>query len=260
MHARLLAALALYLSLAVPARAELQVFQGTFSLVGLGGPAEASTAIGVATVNGSGGGSHVATLALPGGLFSIHTTVPVTGGTLPLTAVKVDVTLAAGNLAVGSAGTLSGELPAPGIVRVCVALDCGFGFDVPLTQGGTRGLGIGGPPIVAPLGGLGTLSLVGGLWETGQAVVVTSTGSVGLTGFAHGPLSGTSSTADPQGVLQLVTPVAVGASVGGGTPSVVPLFGLLEVRLLPEPGAAASLVAGAALLAGIAGRRARKRA
>jgi hypothetical protein len=255
----LLAALVACASLAGSARAELQVFQGTFSLVGLGGPVEASTAIGVATVNGSGGGSHVATLALPGDLFSIHTTVPVTGGTLPITGVKVDVTLAAGSLAVGSAGTLSGVLPAPGIVRVCVALGCGIGFDVPLTEGGTRGLGIGGPPIEAPLGGLGTLSLAGGPWETGQALVVTSAGSVGLTGFAHGPLSGTSSTAEPQGVLQLVTPVAVGASVSGAPPTVIPIFGLLELRLLPEPGAAAGFAASGVLLALLGRRRARAR-
>lgn len=260
MRQQLLAALAAAVSLAGPARAELQVFQGTFSLVGLGGPAEASTAIGVATVNGSGGGSHVATLALPGGLFSIHTSVPVTGGTLPLTGVQIDVTLGPGNLVVGSGGTLAGVLPAPGTLRICVLLSCGVGFDVPLTEAGTHGLGIGGAPIVAPLGGLGTLSLLGGPWETGQAVVATASGSTALTGFAHGPLSGTSSTAEPQGVLQLVTPVAVGASVGGGPPSVVPLFGLLEIRLLPEPGAAASLAAGAALLAFLGARRARGRA
>lgn len=247
------------LLLAGAARAELQVFQGTFSIQGIGGPsAPAATAIGVATVNSSGGGAHVTTLDLPGGLFSIHTLVPVTGTSLPVTGVRIDLTLGSAHLAEASDGRLHGVLPAPGNVRICVLLSCGIFFDVPLTQGGTHGVGLGGAAITAPLGGLGTLSIVGDTWRTGNVAVQTSAGTISAAGFAHGPLSNTSSTASPDGVLQVVTPVALGIRVGGGDPGVVPLFGVLEVKFLPEPGSLTLCVAGALALIGLGWRRARR--
>ena len=76
---RVIALLASLLALAGAARAEAQVVQATFSFVGLVDPPPTDTAIGVATVNGSGGGSHIATIQLPGDLLSLHTTVSVTG-------------------------------------------------------------------------------------------------------------------------------------------------------------------------------------
>jgi hypothetical protein len=242
--------------------AETQVFRGTFSLQGFDDPAPAATAVGVATINSSGGGSHLATLELPGGLFSLHTSVPVTtpSGSPPLSAVEIDLTLGAGELAVGTAGTLRGTLPVPGTLRLCLLAGCGFFVDVPLTESSTRGAGIGGAPITAPIGSLGTLSIGGAPWQTGNAAIQTSGGSVSAAGFAHGPLSLTSSTAEPQGVLQAVTPVAVGFSVLGGSPVVVPVFGVLELKFLPEPSSLVSLAGGALLLAGLGARRLRRSA
>jgi len=255
---RVIALFASLLALAGAARAETQVFQATFSFVGLVDPPPSDTAIGVATVNSSGGGSHLATIQLPGDLLSLHTTVAVTGGTLPLTAVKIDLMLDAGTFAVDGAGELTGVLPVPGVARLCVLLDCQLGFDVPLTANApTRGVGIGPPDIDVPLGAFGSLALLGAPWGTGPAMVSTPAGGTALTGFAHGPLSATSSTAEPQGELLMVTPVRVGAMLGGPE-QVLPLWGVLQVKLLPEPGVSAALVAGAALLAVLGARRARR--
>jgi hypothetical protein len=260
MRLRLLGALVLCLSLAAVARAETQVFQATFTFAGLVDPPPSDTAVGVATVNGSGGGLHLATLQLPGDILSLHTDVPVTGGTLPITQVQIDLTLAGGVFDVGAGGTLSGPLPVQGIARLCVALGCGINFDVPLTAGGTRGVGIGGAAIDVPLGGFGSLALLGMPWETGTASITTPGGStLAVAGFAHGPLSNTSSTASPLGEMLMVTPVRVGAVIGGNPEQVLPLFGILEVKLLPEPGATTTLAAGAALLAALGVRRGRRR-
>jgi hypothetical protein len=257
---RVIALLASLLALAGAARAETQVFQATFSFVGLVDPPPSDTAIGVATVNGSGGGSHLATIQLPGDLLSLHTTVAVTGGTLPLTAVKIDLTLDAGTFAGGGGGELTGVMPVPGVARLCVLLDCQLGFDVPLTANAPtpKGVGIGPPGIDVALGAFGSLALLGAPWGTGPAMVSTPAGGTALTGFAHGPLSGTSSTAEPQGELLMVTPVRVGAMLGGPE-QVLPLWGVLQVKLLPEPEASAALVAGAALLALLGAHRTRRR-
>jgi hypothetical protein len=162
----------------------------------------------------------------------------------------------AGTLAVGSAGTLSGTLPVPGNLRLCLLLGCALFADAPLTAGGTRGVGLGGPPVMAPIGALGTLTLGGGAWRTGPVAIATASGSTVRTGFAHGPLSNTSSTASPLGVLQSVTPIAISFSAAPGV--VIPMFGVLEVTLLPEPSAAALLASGAALLLLLGSRRARR--
>jgi hypothetical protein len=172
--------------------------------------------------------------------------------------VRVDLTVGGGTLAVGAGGTLSGAIPIPGNARLCLVTGCGFFFDVPFTANGTRGVALGGAPIVQTIGALGTLSLLGAPFRTGNAVVQTTVGLAWLGGFAHGPLSLTSSTAAPQGVLQAVTPVSVGLVQSGQTVLVLPIFGLLEVKLLPEPAPLAAFSAGGALLAWLGARRARR--
>ena len=243
-------------TLAFRAGAEPTLFEATFSLKNFGTPDPVGTATGVATVNGSGGGAHLSTLALPGGLVTIQSTIlpTTTTTTPPFSQVIVSMTPGAGSFTGGAGtGVIGGVLPVPGNVRVCLFLACAFFVDVPFTQNGTRGVGIGGT-IMAPLPATGTITLVGAPWAAATATINGTAGPVTSPGFAHGPASLTSSTAQPSGVLQLVTPVQVVFS-GVGPPLVLPVFGTLNVHFLPEPGWFAGLSAGAALVAGLGWRR-----
>lgn len=253
---RPLLAAALALGIAGAAGADQRVFKATLSLEGLNPPQPPlATRFGVATVNGAGTSNHVSNLALAAGLFAVDTTFTVTPTpSFPITEVRLDLGNKAGAFAGGGGGVLAGPMPLPGNVRLCALGDCTLFFDAPLTVNGTRGLGIGGT-LMGAAGIGGALTLKGGVWRTGMASIATSSGVVSRTGFAHGPLSATSSTAAPQGALQLVTPIAVSVSSVPGL--VNPLFGVLDVKFLPEPGAGALLGSGALVLAGLGAWRAR---
>jgi hypothetical protein len=56
-------------------------------------------------------------------------------------------------------------------------------------------------------------------------------------GFAHGPASGTTSTAQPSGVLQVVTPNQVRTNLALGSNVKVSILGELLIHFIPEPGA-----------------------
>ena len=75
------------------------------------------------------------------------------------------------------------------------------------------------------------------------------------SGFAHGPLSFTGSTARPGGAVQLVTPVVVHGSEGLSPPSG---FARLTLHFVPEPRALFVLAPSIALLAAGARRRRRR--
>jgi hypothetical protein len=55
-------------------------------------------------------------------------------------------------------------------------------------------------------------------------------------GFAHGPASGTTSTAQPSGVVQLVTPSQVRTNLSLGTNVKVSVLTELLIHFVPEPG------------------------
>jgi hypothetical protein len=257
MHATLRCALASLATLlvAISAAAEVWQFEATYSLGGIANPAPVGTGVGLATVNGSGGGSHVSSLAVPGGLVSIQSTTTPTGTSPPYTKLIVSMTPGAGSFAGGSGtGILAGTLPVPGNVRVCLFASCGFAVDVPFTENGTRGVGIGGT-VTAPTGlGSGVVSIVGATWDTATATVSSSQGPVTIMGFAHGPASLTSSTLATNGVLQLVTPAQVNFTLGA-TSLPLPAFASLQVRFLPEPGLFAGLSASALMVASLGWRR-----
>jgi hypothetical protein len=188
-------------------------------------------------VSGAGTGvSSVSAVSVPAGAFA------ATGASAPGTTSFVSrVLVTAANGAGAFAGTpLGGTMPVGGKVRL---LQGGFtAFSIPLTQSGTRGVGVGGAPIVA-----GTpsseIALQGAGWTAGTASL-TGIGVAGnLRTFA---LKGSDArTANGAGTLTLVTPIRISHSTLGS----VAAFGVLRLTFAPEPEAALLGAAAGALLA-----------
>ena len=193
-------------------------------------------------------------------------TVPLSDPELsPLVSLRGHMILGTGLIGQISGGATSGNalspntLPVGGIFKLCILfMGCPSYIPVPLTDNGTRGLGIGGLLTINGFGKAGIkISAINNPWTIKTAVVAsipTANGNAFTTqsrfGFAHGPGSGTSSTANQSGVVQLVTPARVITTINGTTP----LFAILRIHFIPEPGT--FLLFGSGVVAmGIAGRR-----
>lgn len=201
---------------------------------------------GVAVVNGSGGGGHLDSLALPSGAFETTAlTAPLIVATPSLTR-GIQVTVSNESGMVGSAGgSLGGVLPLKGLLRICLKTGQGctspfFNISVPLTVVGSGGTQSASFYVNS--------TVEGAPWTTGVASAFGETAQ----GFAHGPASATSSTAAPGGVVSLVTPIRLSTNIGAY--AVVPGFARLTLQFVPEPASAALLFGGFAVL-GIAARR-----
>jgi hypothetical protein len=257
-----LAAGAFLVGTAGTASAELLRWEGTLTLdfVHPSYPPLSLTGGGVATVNGSGSLGNLNSLRLAGGITGTGRVFITDPAVAPLLSLRATVALGTGTL-----GPISGGGGAPPLtqsvltlgemVRLCINFLCGASFvPLPLTVDGTRGAGIGG---LITVNGYGTpsISVTGAPWTIGTAVVSTgATANGGPTatalrsGFAHGPTSGTTSTANLGGVVQLVTPIQFTSTM---LPPLqrIGLFGELKIVLVPEPSTALLLGAGFAALA-----------
>ena len=119
---------------------------------------------------------------------------------------------------------------------------------------GIKGVGIGG---LVTVGGFSAIriSLEAAPWTVRTATAIDQTDdntgaaafhAVTRMGFAHGPASGTTSTAQPSGVVQLVTPNQVRTNLSLGSSEKVAVLGELLVRFIPEPGLLVLLGSGVA--------------
>ncbi len=175
--------------------------------------------------------------------------------------------------------------------------DCFLYLPIPFTENGTRGAGIGGVITHQNFtkgGGL-KLTIMGAPWTLGTAVItgipnrITLTPNGGITnsfftgalptvpcgqsnvggctrqtvattrtvsGFAHGPASATSSTARLGGAIQFVTPTEVSTSMASPN-NLFPVFTILRLHFVPEPGLVWLLVSGIVGLVVIGGSRIR---
>jgi hypothetical protein len=251
------------------------------------------TAVGVSTLNTSGAGAHLNTLSLGSGRLpglSLDTVLPLTdplvisGGLVSVRFDQIrpiDVAGPQGNP--GVLGPISGAvqstttppgglgtIPSTGMVRICL-LVIGCQVHIPLPHGGTvngvaQGAGAGG---LLTFGGGSTvrISVLGGPFTVKTVSAFAGTNNGGIQtfsekGFAHGPLSNTSSTGQTSGVIQFVTAQHTsGAGFPGGVDGdpVNDSFSRVVVHFIPEPGLLLLFGSGAAAMALLGRRRIRKR-
>jgi hypothetical protein len=149
-----------------------------------------------------------------------------------------------------SGGGGGGVMPMNGVAVVCLFDICsgapGAKLVVPLTP-----VGQGGTVFAAGQGGV-NLTVIGAPWLGGTA----QAGTVTQMGFGHGPVSGTTNTAQPSGAISLVVPVFVSTSLDAFP--VVPVFTRLTLHFVPEPSTLLLLASGIAGLALVGRQRMKK--
>jgi hypothetical protein len=218
-------------------------FTGTLSIQIPGSPPMPATTVagaGTAVVNGSDGGGHLNTLALPASAFdATHVVQPVTDPiAYPVAGFQLTVANQAGTVMGGS-----GPIPLAGTFKVCLFGPCSAAVanvGVPLAV-----MGAGGSTVVT--NALANVTVWGAPWTTGTAAIGTFT----QMGFAHGPASLASSTAAASGTVRLVTPIFITTTAPGLTS--FGAFGVLTVHFVPEPTTLA-LLGGGLVLTAFAGR------
>jgi hypothetical protein len=245
------------------ARAGPLPFTGTLTFRIATLPGVVGAGAGIASVNGSAGGVHLTTLALGGGIFGpITTSIPLTSNSTLNSVVFTGM-----NNLTGTFTGISGGPPGGGPMGLSgIAKICGLGFascqyaniSIPLaaTPGGA-GFGIGGTVTAT---GAVAITMQNASWTVGQPVMTIHTANSTISipalpgGFAHGPASLTSSTAQRSGVLQLVTVSKTYTSLTGAFPE-MPVIGFLDLHFVPEPGTALLLGLGVVGLAAVGRRR-----
>ena len=193
-------------------------------------------------------------------------------------AIRLTATVGTGTLGPISGGAQSSPLtknvlPVGGLAKFCLLSPaCGTNLPLMLTQHtgatGTKGVGIGG---ILTIGGTGPvrISIEAAPWtiKTGTSIdeITTPFGGtikkfVNVThmGFAHGPSSNTSSTANLSGFVQLITPMQVVTNSQNGSNLKIALFGFLTIHFIPEPGMLLLLGSGVAGLVLLGRHRMRK--
>jgi PEP-CTERM motif len=184
--------------------------------------------------------AHIDSITFGPDIFSVAgVVVPVTDpAAAPIKGVQATVANAAASF---SGSPLGGPMGIVGVAKVCLFAACTSAppanVSVPLDV-----VGVGGSKSVAMFV---NVTVTGNPWTTGVVTIMTGMGgTASAAGFAHGPASGTSSTAALSGIVRLVTPVLVSTNIGAS--AIVPTFGLLTLHFVPEPGTLVLLGSGIA--------------
>ena len=240
-------------------------FTGTLTLKLASLPSVVATGAGTAQVTDDGS-LHLLSLAMAGGAFGpITASIPLTANATLNSVVFTGISNLTGTFTGISGGPPGGgPMGLSGIAKICglVFAPCQYAnVPIPLapTTGGA-GFGIGG---TATTPGAVAVTMQHSPWTIGQPVMTIHTAGSNVTtpilpgGFAHGPASLTSSTAQPSGVLQLVSVTKAFTSLTGAFPE-LPFVGVMNLHLVPEPGTLLLLASGVTALA-LCGRRKRRR-
>lgn len=216
-------------------------FTGSLTIL-IAGYGAGITGSGTAAINGSGGLGHLGSLGVSAGAFATQAlSVPIT---TPVAFPVQGIQITAANGAGGFDFPGGGSMAIHGVSKVCLFGPCSApvaNLEVPLDV-----VGVGGTTYVT---GAVNVTVVGAPWTIGTAEIGTST----VMGYGHGPASQTSSTANPSGVIQLVTPIFIRTNLGADF-GVVPAFGILNLHFVPEPTSLVLIGAGLAITAAL-GRR-----
>jgi hypothetical protein len=207
------------------------------------------------------GSAHLLSLSLAGGTFGPASTTIDGYDDLRFTSV-VNLSGVFTGISGGPPG--GGAMGLAGIAKICLIFEpsCQFAFvPLPLAATGTPpvGLGIGGTQVLT---GAINFTAFHAPWTIGQPVMTLHTPNSTIStpalpgGFAHGPASLTTSTAQPSGAVQLVTVSKVFTSLTGAYPE-IPMTGVLTLHFVPEPGTLLLLGSGVAGLAAYGRRRRR---
>jgi hypothetical protein len=276
----------LALGVAGTASAAYLNYEGTLTIQLGDFPTIPAISQGVAKINNSGGGSHVITLELKASNGGI-----VGGGMVPITdpkvksngiaSVRIDATMGSGALApisgnaASSVATLTqNTLPIKGVTKICLlTTSCTDFLSLSHTQNnGAKGVGIGG---LLTIGGTNPIriSIEAAPWtiKTGTSLDEISTvpsnmvkvfTNINSAGFVHTPASNdgatASSTATPNGVVQLISPMQVVTNLTAGSSKKIALFARMGIRFIPEPGMLLLLGSGVAGLVLLGRHRMRK--
>jgi hypothetical protein len=266
----LVAATLLVLGAAGVAGAAPMQFRGTATITIGEIPPFVLTGGGVATVNNSAGaiGGHLSTLRMKAsrGVVSGTATEPITD---PKTQGNdIYLVIVQGQLGTGTFAPISGGMqslpsaspmtrnlvPVYGMAKVCLISTACEGFiDVPFTKPTTingvaygdfaYAVGIGGT--VAVGGGATYISLEGAPWTIKTVGVwdnISTTGGLQKftlqthKGWVHAPNSTTSTTAQPSGVVQLVSPGQIHTTLQYGANAKLAGMLVTVIHFIPEPG------------------------
>ena len=216
---------------------------------------------GVANVSSTAGGMLTA-LTIPAGAFNVAAQYDRDPLTTEVPRSYLNFSNGVGHFSGLTAHGGGGSMPMPGIWRFCILSRC----DGVLTPPGATFLGVASaqewPIALGPIGNGGsaqaagtfhTFTVVGEPWTKGYAENTTNQSYFGGSGFGHGPLSNTGTTAQAGGVLGLATPFAIHLDFETHGETHVNGFAWLTIEFTPEPASGSLLALGLGMLA--AGRR-----
>jgi len=285
----LLAAALLTLGVGFSANARPLNVEGTFTTeIGSDLPPLNNTLGGVATVNSSAGAipSHLQALRMQGSRGGGQTSamVAITDPLLQgngIASIRINSDLGTGTFNPISGGAASttvltkNVLPVRGLSKVCLlSTQCTNFLPLQLTQhvatSMAKGVGIGG---LLTIGG-GTnpirISIEAAPWTIKTATridqLTTPMTPMGVkvfvniqkSGFAHDPSSTTTNTAQPSGVVQLISPMQIVTNLTSGSSEKLSLFATMKLHFIPEPGMLLLLGSGVAGLVLMGRRRLRR--